>query len=227
MIPAIPNERVPAAGGTLPSTNWSGYAVRSSKHAISRATARFTVPTAGSPPAGFASTWVGVGGFSTQDLIQAGIGEQPTTPHYFAWWEKLPNSAVPINSKSVAPGDRVAVTVAQISSRKWKISLTDTGHWSLSKTVNYNSTRSSAEWILEAPTVGGVQTKLPGRLSTVMFRNKSTYVTNGATNTIAHGNPDKIIMVTSSGKREATPSALASNGQSFNDCAWTSNCSAR
>lgn len=225
LIPTSPNERVPAAGGTVSSFNWSGYAVRSSNHAISRATSAFIVPKLTPPPSsGYASNWVGIGGFSSSDLIQAGISEQSATPHYFAWWEKLPNSAVPINGKSVSPGDKVTVTVAQTSSQKWKISLTDAGRWSFSKTVSYNSSRSSAEWILEAPTVGGTQSKLPG-LSTSKFGPTSTYVTNGASHTIAQGNPDKILMQTRSGSREATPSALASNGQSFNDCAWTKSCS--
>lgn len=227
VIPATPNERLPAAGGTFESFNWSGYAVRSSNDAISKASSKFIVPRLSPPPSGgYASTWVGIGGFSSDDLIQAGISEQSATPHYFAWWETLPNSAVPIKNKSVSPGDKVTVTVAQTSSKKWKISLTDAGHWSFSKTVSYNSSRSSAEWILEAPTVGGMQTKLPG-LSTSKFGPTSTYVTNGASHTIAQGKPDKILMVTKSGRsREATPSALASNGQSFNDCAWTASCSA-
>jgi hypothetical protein len=225
VIPATPNERVPAAGGTFESTNWSGYAVRSSSDAISRATSTFIVPKLNPPPSGYASTWVGIGGVSSHDLIQAGISEQSTTPHYFAWWETLPSSAVRVKNKSVSPGDKVTVTVAQSSSKKWKISLTDAGHWSFSKTVNYNSSRSSAEWILEAPTVGGTQTKLPG-LKEAMFGPTSKYETNGASHTVAHGNPDKILMVTKSGSREATPSALASNGQSFNDCAWKTSCSA-
>lgn len=227
VTPATPNERVPAAGGTFVSTNWSGYVVTSSKHAISRATSTFLVPKLSPPPSGYASNWVGIGGFNPTDrtLIQAGISEQSATPHYFAWWETLPESAVPINGKSVHPGDKVTVTVAQTSSNKWKISLTDAGHWSFNKTVSYNSSRSSAEWILEAPTVGGTQTKLPG-LSTSKFGPTSTYVTNGASHTIAQGNPDKILMQTNSGSREATPSALASNGQSFNDCAYSQTCKA-
>jgi hypothetical protein len=225
VIPATPHERIPASGGTFLSANWSGYAVKSSQHAISKTTATFIVPRVTPPRFGFASTWVGIGGFSTKDLIQAGVSEQSTSPHYFAWWEKLPNSAVPINHRPVSPGDRVTVTVAQASSKKWTISLTDAGHWTFSKRVTYNSSRSSAEWILEAPTVNGSQTKLPG-LSTTMFRRTSKYVANGLTHTIAQGNPVKILMFTRSDKREATPSALGPDGQSFNDCAWTKSCSA-
>lgn len=225
VIPATPNERVPAAGGAFESTNWSGYAVKSSSDAISRATSSFIVPKLNPPPSGYASTWVGIGGLSTDDLIQAGISEQSTTPHYFAWWETLPSSAVRLNNKSVSHGDKITVTIAQSSSKKWKISLTDAGHWSFSKTVSYKSSRSSAEWILEAPTIGATQTKLPG-LTKAKFGPTSKYETNGTTHKIAHGNPIKLLMVTRAEKREATPSALASNGQSFNVCAWKTSCSA-
>jgi Peptidase A4 family len=225
VIPATPNERVPAAGGTFESRNWSGYVVKSSSDAISRATSTFIVPKLNPPPSGHASTWVGIGGFSSPDLIQAGISEQSATPHYFAWWETLPDSAVRINNKSVSHGDKVTVTIAQSSSKKWKISLTDAGRWSFSKTVSYNSSRSSAEWILEAPTIGGTQTKLPGLIKT-KFGPTSKYETSGATHKLAHGNPIKVLMVTRTGEREATPSVLASNGQSFNDCAWKTSCPA-
>jgi hypothetical protein len=224
LIPATPNEPVPSAGGTLLSRNWSGYAVTSSKHAISRARSTFIVPALSPPPAGFASTWVGVGGISRPDLIQAGISEQSARPHYFAWWEKLPNPAVPIGNKPVSPGDHVSVTIRQHSPSRWTISLTDAGRWTWRKTVTYHSSRSSAEWILEAPTVNGRQSTLPG-LTTARFGPTSTYVTHGGRHTIADGNWLKIVMVARhSGMREATPSALARDGQSFNACAWTRSC---
>ena len=96
LIPATPNEHVPAAGGTLMSMNWSGYAVKSSSHAISRATSTFVVPKLNPPPSGYASTWVGIGGIPPSfDLIQAGIAEQSTTraaPVRSGSWKRLPSA---------------------------------------------------------------------------------------------------------------------------------------
>jgi hypothetical protein len=53
----------------------------------------------------------------------------------------------------------------------------------------------------------------------------STYTAGGVTHTIAEGNPTQVFL--SPGVvNEATPSALASDGQSFNDCAYAQTCAA-
>jgi hypothetical protein len=58
---------------------------------------------------------------------------------------------------------------------------------------------------------------------TTSFGPTSTYVAGGQTLTIAQGNPTQIDL--SPGLvNEATPSALASDGQSFNVCAYAQSC---
>lgn len=222
VIPAIPHEKIPAAGKVFLSSNWSGYAVKSSSHSVTSETATFKVPTAHKPPPGYASTWVGIGGFTTHDLIQAGVSESTSSPRYFPWYEMLPASATPI-SKPASPGDNITVTITKAGTNRWTISMTDAGRWSWIKTFSYHSSQSSAEWILEAPFINGHPTTLPG-LSTSVFGTTSTYVQGGSTRTIAQGNPVKILMLKRSGKREATPSTLASDGQSFDVCAYKNSC---
>ena len=101
--------------------------------------------------------------------------------------------------------------------------MTDTGHWSWSKKVTYSSSESSGEWILEAPTL--VAQTLLAPVGTVHFGPTSTYTAGGTTHTIAQGDPTQIFL--SPGVvNEATPSALASDGQSFNDCAYAQSCPA-
>lgn len=221
LIPSSPHERLPATGGTVSSTNWSGYVVSSSKK-ITAVTTTFTVPTESKPPSGYASTWGGIGGFGTKHLIQAGVSEQTSGNHYFPWYEMLPASETTI-SEPVSPGDQITVTITEVTTNHWKISLNDAGHWSWTKTFTYSASQNSAEWILEAPTINGGQSTLPG-LTPAFFGTTSTFVKGGSTETIAKGNPTKILMVKGSGKREATPSALASNGQSFDSCAWKTSC---
>jgi hypothetical protein len=92
--------------------------------------------------------------------------------------------------------------------------MTDRGHWHWSKRVKYSSSRSSAEWILEAPSLGSAQTKL-APVGTVQFGPTSRYTGAGGGHVIAGGHPVKIILT-----GEAKPSALATDGQSFNDCAY-------
>ena len=52
--------------------------------------------------------------------------------------------------------------------------MTDAGHWSWAKDLTYQSSRSSAEWILEAPSFLGLQTIL-SPVGTSTFGPRSTY----------------------------------------------------
>jgi hypothetical protein len=231
-MPASPGEPISGAGRAVQSTNWSGYVVQSKKHHITAVKSKFKVPSGG-VPTGYASNWTGIGGFGTSDLIQAGSSEFFTTrAKYFAWYEMLPGPETPLQnckgkpSCKVRPGDQMMVKIKQVSSNKWQFAIKDaTEGWSWSKTVKYSSQRATAEWILEAPTVSGRQSKLPHGLGISYFGPTSTYTTtNGKTHTIAQGNPLTIDLV-HRGKAEATPSPLASDGQSFNSCAYASSCS--
>jgi hypothetical protein len=122
----------------------------------------------------------------------------------------------------VTPGDHVAVTISLVSGTTWHIAMSDAGRWTWALNVSYASSKSSAEWILEAPTLVVLQTLL-APVGTVSFGPTSTYTAGGVTRTIAAGNPTEIIL--SPGLiNEATPSALASDGQSFNDCAYAQTC---
>ncbi len=225
---------LPVHGGTVTSLNWSGYAVTPSAGGITAVTSTFTVPSAGLIPPGFAATWTGIGGYSSTDLIQAGVGEDslPTLPvvgtQYFAWYELLPNSEVQLTgcagdaTCAVSPGDSVNVHIFQDGGNQWTISVVDANHWSWTSNVNYQSSNSSAEWILEAPSIEGLQSTL-ANTGTTSFGNVSTYTAGGQTFTVAQGAPTQIVL--SPGLiNEATPSALAADGQSFNVCAYAQSC---
>ena len=234
LIPAHKGHKLPVHGGTVSSLNWSGYAVTPGS-GVTAVSSAFTVPTAGLDPPGFAATWAGIGGYNTSDLIQAGVEEDslPGNPllgnQYQAWYELLPASETPISNCTgdsnctVTPGDHVTVDISNVSGNTWSISLTDAGKWSWSKNVTYSSSESSAEWILEAPTL--VAQTVLANVGTAHFGPTSTYTSGGATHTIAAGNPTQIDLGTGV-VNEATPSALASDGQSFNDCAYALSCPA-
>jgi hypothetical protein len=235
LIPGSKHETLPSHGGTADSLNWSGYAVTPSAGGITGVNSTFTVPTAGLVPPGFAATWDGIGGYNTSDLIQAGTAEQsaPNNPlvgdQYYAWYELLPDSETDLTdctgdaNCTVTPGDQITVTINQVSGTTWNIAMTDAGHWSWSKQVTYSSSGSSAEWILEAPTL--VAQTIIAPVGTVHFGPTSTYTDAGGTHTIAAGDPTQIDL--SPGVvNEATPSALAADGQSFNDCAYAQTCAA-
>ena len=225
LIPAVKGAVLPTHNATTSSLNWSGYATTGS--GITGVKSTFTVPTAGLVPPGFAANWAGIGGYSTSDLIQAGTSEDPIQG-YYAWYEILPASETPLtncsgdSSCTVNPGDVVTVDIHSVGTNLWSVSLTDAGHWSWAQNISYASTESSAEWIFEAPTVG-VQT-IPDNTGTNYFGPTSTFTDGSGTHTIAQGNPVTIDMGPGIGVNEATPSALASNGQSFNVCAYQQTC---
>lgn len=234
LVPTHRGTGLPRHGGTVDSLNWSGYAVTPSSHNVTAVKSTFVVPAAGAVPPGFAATWAGIGGYTGTDLIQAGVSENslPNNPaggdQYAAWYELLPASEVNLTgcarkaSCPVSPGDKVTVSIVKAGTNRWTISVADpTGGWTWEKTVAYKSSESSAEWILEAPTVGA-QTALAD-VGTVKFGPTSTYVVAGHTRTIAEGSPTEIVLSPGT-VNEATPSALASNGQSFDDCAYAQSC---
>jgi hypothetical protein len=234
LVATHPGTTLPRHGGTVDSLNWSGYAVTSSRRDITGVTTTFVVPTAKAAPPGFAATWGGIGGYGSSDLIQAGISENsspgnPALGHqYAAWYELLPASETNLthcagnSSCPVSPGNKVTVSIVKAGPNRWKTSVADpTEHWTWTKTVTYKSSESSAEWILEAPTVGAQSTLAD--VGTVSFGPTSTLVAGGHTYTIAQSSPTKLIL-SPGGVNEATPSALASNGQSFNDCAYAQTC---
>jgi hypothetical protein len=228
---------LPRSGGTVTSLNWAGYAVTPATPAITSVTSTFTVPSAGLLPPGFAATWTGIGGFETSDLVQAGVAEQslPSLPligdQYFAWYELLPGAEVQLTgctgdpNCTVAPGDSIAIIIKEVAANTWAIAFSDnTHHWTWTQAFPYKSSKASAEWIVEAPSVESLQT-LVAPLSVVSMGPTNTYTESGSTFTIAQGNPTKIVLSTGLFS-EAIPSALAADGQSFRVCTYSQTCPA-
>jgi Peptidase A4 family len=161
-----PRITVPAPAGSpaSPSSqswvarNWSGYAVDSAVY--TSVTGTWIVPTVMAPakPSSrqFSSTWVGIDGFNDEDLIQSGTEQDWVggVPSYQAWWEVLPAPEMPFDL-TVQPGDTIYVSITQ-GSPDWTITMTDeTTGQTVSKHPAYKGPLSSAEWIQEAPEVGG------------------------------------------------------------------------
>jgi hypothetical protein len=236
LLPTKHHQKLPFHGGTVNSLNWAGYGVTPGS-GVTAVDSTFIVPTAGTVPPGFSATWAGIGGYSTSDLIQAGVSEQsvPSNPllgsQYYAWYEILPASETQITgctgdaNCTVNPGDSVSVDIHNVSGKTWSVNLSDVGHWTYSKTLTYTSTESSAEWIQEAPTLVAVQT-IPAPVGNVQFGPTSTYTVGGTTQTISAGNPTLINESPAGGVNEATTSALAADGQSFDVCVYAQTCAA-
>jgi hypothetical protein len=159
----------------LSSSNWSGYAVTGGP--FTGANATFTVPfiTTAASCSAHVSEWVGIDGFNPpgqpadSPLIQAGIDESDTNPatdqctpgsfFVWPWWEVLPApEQLPANwqGASVSAGDKVTVTIGQVSGGTWAMELTDhTGGGSFIADASFGGSDATAEWIVEASSDAG------------------------------------------------------------------------
>ncbi len=197
------------------SRNWSGYAAQGGT--FTSVTGTWTLPAANTSGSfGASATWVGIGGVSSHDLIQAGTQESSDgsgTIHYNAWIETLPQASqsVPL---TVLPGDSVTVSITQQSAGQWLIVLKDnTTGKSYQTNVQYQSSLSSAEWVQEAPSAGRRVVPLD-QFGTVQFTAGSA-IKDGNKVSLKAAGAQPITMIDSQGNALAVPSALGSDGSSF------------
>ncbi|HTJ61198.1 MAG TPA: G1 family glutamic endopeptidase [Candidatus Saccharimonadales bacterium] len=197
------------------SRNWSGY-VSTGGSSYTSVSGTWVIAKPDANVAGIDATWVGIGGANTTDLIQAGTEATVNgdgTVSYDAWTETLPQSTrtitLPVNA-----GDTVSVTISERSAGLWVVDMKNvTTGGSFSTTIRYNSSKSSAEWIEEAPSVGRGIAPLDS-FGSVKFTAGSVTV-DGKTQTLAGANAKAVTMADAANQPLAIPSALGSDGSSF------------
>ena len=144
----------PGLSGTSASANWAGYEDTGAGAQFTEVSANWTVPAVQAGTYGDSSTWVGIDGTSTSDLIQAGTDQSwsPNGAVYYAWYELLPGPSVELGL--VSPGDEISAVVSKAQGGLWEVSVDDvTQHTSWDESLSYAAPATSAEWIEEAPTV--------------------------------------------------------------------------
>ena len=143
------------------SSNWSGYAVTtSSASPFTSVSGTWTVPAVSrSKKATYSAAWIGIDGFNNSSLIQTGTEQDYYSGgvHDAVWWTtSAQNFAEQTISEPVATGDHIAASITGSIDGNWTITLSDTTDgWTFTKTLAYTGPGTSAEWIMEAPTVGG------------------------------------------------------------------------
>jgi hypothetical protein len=197
------------------SRNWSGY-VATGGTSYTSVSGTWVVPKPDANVPGIDATWVGIGGANTTDLIQAGT-EATVNPDgtvtYDAWTETLPQATRTI-SLSVSAGDTVSVSITEQSSGLWLIEMKNvTTGKSFTTTIRYNSSKSSAEWIEEAPSVGRGIAPLDS-FGSLKFSAGSTVV-DGKRQTIAGAGAKAVTMTDAANQPLAVPSAIGGDGSSF------------
>jgi len=200
--------------GVVGSENWSGYVDSGGGAEFTGASGSWTVPAVQAGTTGDSSSWVGIDGTTTSDLIQAGTDQSwsPSGPVYYAWYEMLP--AVATQLGPVSPGDHISVAITQGQPGSWTITVNDANEGTTwTEPVAYNAPGNSAEWVEEAPTLASTNTiETLADFGSVQFTNLAV---QGPGTTSATAYP--VYMVNSSDQIIAYPDQYSPVTGSFSD----------
>lgn len=218
-----------AAGNTSP--NWSGGIIFNGAP-FTCVAGSWTVPAV-VPPTGsgngdwWSVAWVGIDGFNSNDVLQAGTGQHVSRSgntvqtEYFAWYEWYPYNWTEIQKFTVNPGDTMTVLVRYLGIQN--------GVGQGSATVTNNTTGQTTtvaltappgvtlqgncvEWVMERPGINGVLASLP-EYNHISFYNT---VASSATALFGGSQAQPVQMIDSAG---VTLSAAAP-GSSDWDCTF-------
>jgi hypothetical protein len=197
----------------LLSTNWSGVILTpASSHSFATVSAEWTIPQVSQVPGQSITDiaeWVGLDGYNSSDVCQAGVNEEVvtvggrTTISCSAWDEWYPAGSKALNV-AVAPGNTVSVTVAtggrgsdvatitfdNVSTGKGTtVTLIAPGHTSL--------VGNSAEFICETPELGtsygAVMQPLACDFTPVIFSSAVATYAGGGTDSDLYGTPVALV----------------------------------
>jgi hypothetical protein len=150
---------------SLISLDWSGYGVSSNvlfpQPLVSSISGSWIVPAVTASAVNtYSSAWVGIGGQANLDTTLIQVGSEHNSingkPNYNLWYEMLPEYTIRIQNVTVSPGDEIfaEITLLNENTGTWLILIKDvTTGQGFSQDFVYNSSRLTAEWIMERPTV--------------------------------------------------------------------------
>jgi len=222
------------------SGNWSGYGVplegSGDSDTFSQVSGTWNVPsvTGTGRSTTYSSCWVGIDGYSSASVEQIGTEQDWSSGKQknYAWFEMYPAGGYQITGFTVNPGDSISAQVVYLGQTTVQTGvgrhkgtalqdvfqltiINNTRKQSYTVPTSYTTTstmdRSSAEWIVEAPSSGKI---LPlANFSPVNFSEcyATGLIRSGAISDWAY---DPLTMVDPSGG-EAAPSALSDDGTAF------------
>jgi hypothetical protein len=165
----LPTRTAAADLANATSGNWSGAVDFSPKGKPYRWVAgQWTVPNPHAPGSGsfYASEWVGIDGWGSSDVLQAGTETEVievlwfTIASVYAWWEWYPAGEVAITNLPVSAGDVMYCLICVNSTTSASVYFSNqSAGISTSFTITAPSGTTLqgnvAEWVVERPTVGG------------------------------------------------------------------------
>jgi hypothetical protein len=164
-----PRQRKSVAG-TEVDINWSGGVVYApAGDSFQWVQGEWVIPNVSAPTPGgsfYAASWVGIDGDGSDDVCQAGVecDISAGSVSIYPWIEWYPYAETAITNLSVSAGDTVSVLictggVGSTTATVYFSDLTSGQSTSLTLTAPAGTTLvgNCAEWVVEAPTVGGQQ----------------------------------------------------------------------
>lgn len=212
-----------SSGRRLTSTDWGGYVAVSNTNkpqpVVVGVSGSWTVPQVSvSQTNTYSSAWIGIGGYVDQTLIQTGTTHDSINgiAEYSAWFELIPNYSATITTMTVSPGDKIVASINLVDTIKneWAVEIVDeTSGQRFKQNFVYNSSRLSAEWIVEKPTINGSLASLADFGSITFTDSKVTMDTKAGT--ISDFPFSQFTMYNRQNTALVTVSSLFSNGTSF------------
>ena len=168
-----PHIPAPQTKKTLPknqatSTNWSGYVAANnlshpSNNTVSSVAGSWIVPTVARTSNAYCAYWVGIDGYSSSTVEQIGTAHDMVNgaQQHYAWFEMYPGGSYQITGFPVSPGDVISASVVYVGNGVFSMTLANNTQ-SVATTIptsytrSTTATRSSAEWIVEAPFSGSI-----------------------------------------------------------------------
>lgn len=195
-----------AAAGTETSGNWSGGVVFApAGDSFTWLQGDWVVPDVDAPTENkwyYCASWIGLDGDGSNDVFQAGVecevyrSGSSITRNIYPWWEWYPTPEIQITNLAISPGDMVTMLLCSSGPTNGTVFFTNrtTGastSVALTAPKGTSLVGNSAEWIVEAPTVGGSQSSLAD-YGEVFFSVCEAYTKKGVT--VNGGTGDNINM---------------------------------
>lgn len=208
---------------TQTSGNWAGYIDEpvTQSAGYTSVSGNWTVPAIQGSEQSLAAQWIGLGGVSTQSLLQTGTIEQEENGQTVAtvFWEKLPATAQ--NVMTVPVGSTINASIFQSTGSKWEVEFTahTPAGKTLSKTIAVSLDSSyagqigtSAEWISEDPSNASGQLYPLANAGTVKF---SQAQVNHSPLKSTKNKTGPIALTDGAGNVLIAPSDIGADGASF------------
>ncbi len=206
------------------SSNWSGYAVTGANGSVSYVAGSWVVPAVNTATSGYSAVWVGIDGYSSNTVEQTGTEEDVVggRASYSAWYEVYPSYSVTINSMTVKANDSMTASVSYVAAtNKFTLTIkdvTENESYSISLAAK-GAARSSAEWVVEAPSSGYGELAL-ANFAAAKFTNAYATI-GGVTGAIDNWQsysitmePSRSVTATPSGLTDSAASSLPTGGTS-------------